>query len=567
MSRTLLLCTTLLISIGSISTIIAASEDDDDKKITLRAAIYPTVPFAFQDAENSQWTGFSIELAATLQNEAAKDNYTLTFVGDGNNIINDKEISGDDALNYISSSPEVCGSNCYDIILGIFLQTPDRASKATFLFPFLAHYLTGIIRKDGAYKTLEQVTSNSDALTCTTETWMEYSGFIPDIVCQDQGECYTRLKSGECDLFAAYVFQAGYRSTKYPDTFSELEFTKEKISDVNWVSIPMSMSLPARTTVMLNRWMFNAYKDGALGDLQEKYFGYRDDDYPKYFPKQMAVSSGIYRNKPQTFQNTDGEWIGIAFDSVDAIIAKAKDDGIDLAINIDTTYNGIVSDLDGELATGSSLQTIAPDCLGDTCHDMLLGAYTVNPSLSELVTFLPPHQSKFLTVVTRGEAGYQTIEQANTAGVSVCLCEGSYSAALLKSSIDNSVSCETQSDCYQMVADGQCYLTVDDFASALVQFSDYPGLYMTEKAVPGTLSYHALPMDTALDPTTKVALTLWQHEITSDIDLSRVGLKYLSSMAGSDSDPSLQKTSATMHSVQSIWWIGFVISFVEYVLL
>ena len=109
-------------------------------------------------------------------------------------------------------------------------------------------------------------------------------------------------------------------------------------------------------------------------------------------------------------------------------------------------------------------------------------------------------------------------------------------------------------------------MTVDDFASALVQSNNYPGLYMTEEAVPGTLSYHALPMDTALDPTTKVALTLWQHEITLDIDLSRVGLKYLA-MGESDSDPSLQKTSATIHSVQSIWWIGFVISFVEYVLL
>jgi hypothetical protein len=66
----------------------------------------------------------------------------------------------------------------------------------------------------------------------------------------------------------------------------------------------------------------------------------------------------------------------------------------------------------------------------------------------------------------------------------------------------------TQSDCYEMVADGQCVLTVDGIASTLVQVNEYPCLYVTEEVIPGTTDFNTFPMSTGLDPTTKVVLAL-----------------------------------------------------------
>ena len=49
--------------------------------------------------------------------------------------------------------------------------------------------------------------------------------------------------------------------------------------------------------------MYDVYAYGALEDLQEKWFGFKDDDFTTYFPKEMSVASGLYPNKPRAFQN------------------------------------------------------------------------------------------------------------------------------------------------------------------------------------------------------------------------------------------------------------------------
>jgi len=382
-----------------------------NKNITLRTAINPTEPFAFLDPENNNtWTGFSIDLASLLTKEALKDNYTLTFAGDGDSIL---EMSGDDSLQYISPN---CDENCYDIILGAYLQTAQRAANVTFLLPYSVDFLTPVVRSNDTYKTLEEVTANNGTI-CSTEL------FEFDIY----DTYYTLLKDGECDLFIAYRFEAWYRAAMNPELFKGLEVTGEILEDLNWVTIPTNMALPSETAVMLAKWMYAVYVGGGIGDLQEKWFGHRDDDFTKYFPKEMSVTSGVYRNKPQAYQAEDGKWVGIVFDSADSIIAKAKESGVDLTIDIDTSVNGIVSDFEGELGTPTgSLATVSPDCVGtqvylnakngEICHDMILGAYTMNPLRAELTTFLPPYQSIYLTVISQSKFGVKSIADANENG-------------------------------------------------------------------------------------------------------------------------------------------------------
>lgn len=64
-------------------------------------------------------------------------------------------MSGDDSLKHIS--PNCDDEKCYDIILGVYLQTAERAANVAFLPPFSPTYLTSIVKSDSAYKTLDEV--------------------------------------------------------------------------------------------------------------------------------------------------------------------------------------------------------------------------------------------------------------------------------------------------------------------------------------------------------------------------------------------------------------------------
>jgi len=137
------------------------------------------------------------------------------------------------------------------------------------------------------------------------------------------------------------------------------------------------------------------------------------------------------------------------------------------------------------------------------------------------------------------------------------LWEGSYAFNTVGPMVKNPKLCATQEECYEMVVDGHCVLTVDGIASAIVQANEYPGLYVTKEAIPNTeTEYNTFPMSTALDPTTKVALALWQHEATADIDLAMVGLEYLDTGDDDTSTPeSTDGTSSGGHVLQS-WFVG-----------
>jgi hypothetical protein len=60
----------------------------------------------------------------------------------------------------------------------------------------------------------------------------------------------------------------------------------------------------------------------------------------------------VYRNKPQSYQDeADGSWMGIVFEAAASITKSTEKGGVKLTIDIDTTKNGIVSDVKGEIGT------------------------------------------------------------------------------------------------------------------------------------------------------------------------------------------------------------------------
>ena len=208
-----------------------------------------------------------------------------------------------------------------------------------------------------------------------------------------------------------------------------LEITGEIVTDVNQATPwhyhrKLSLCYPSGCMMCMIMVHWKTYKRSGL-DL-------------KMMILQHASSIWfISEQASRAFQNEDGEWIGIAFDSADRIINKAKESGFDLTIDIDTSANGVVSDFEGDIGTPTgSLATVTPDYVGEqvylnakngeVCHDMILGAYTMTPARSELTTFLPPYQSIYLTVISQSKYGVQSIADTNADGTEVYLWSRSY---------------------------------------------------------------------------------------------------------------------------------------------
>ena len=83
----------------------------------------------------------------------------------------------------------------------------------------------------------------------------------------------------------------------------------------------------------------------------------------------ISLSAGFMEFGNFAKRGEDGTWSGFHFDLADLLVDKAAADGVTLDIAIDTT-NGVLSD---SFTYNEALATLAPDCAGDKCFDMILG--------------------------------------------------------------------------------------------------------------------------------------------------------------------------------------------------
>lgn len=414
------------------------------------------------------------------------------------------------------------------------------------------------LKENQHFKSIEDV-ANKNGTLCIPQLMQSYSGFatndtLPLVICgagdAQQVVCLDKLINGTCDMLVNYNQQAGSALLSYPqkDAIAMYDgITKNVSNDEKWLSMPLSPSLGAETTVMMSRWMYNAYKDGEMGKLQEKYFGFKND-FPQLFPEEINISSSVYRNPPHAYQKPDGSWEGIVFDAAANMTKAAAKYGIKLNIDVSTKEGDVVSDLPGDLGTPTgSLQTISPDCEEKNvspCFDMILGDYTINSlRQSGLATFTPPYINEFITTIRRKDGSFNTIDEANTEGGTVCLWKGSYAENIVGPSVDNPVECDDQDMCYNMVKEGLCDMTVDGNLSALARQVTDPELFETGVVVPNTLGYGAFPMTTSLDPAVQIAITYFMHDYTDGLDLMAIGDPYMT--LTSSSNPTNAPTSSS----------------------
>ena len=84
----------------------------------------------------------------------------------------------------------------------------------------------------------------------------------------------------------------------------------------------------------------------------------------------ISLSAGFIEFGNFAKRGEDGTWSGFLFDLADVLVDKAAADGVTLDIAIDTE-NGVLSDSDS-FTYNEALATLAPDCSGDACFDMIL---------------------------------------------------------------------------------------------------------------------------------------------------------------------------------------------------
>ncbi|KAL7553318.1 hypothetical protein ACHAWF_016595 [Thalassiosira exigua] len=520
------------------------SDAEGGEDVVLRAALYEQHLFVEFDEAQNKWVGYDVDVANLLAGEAAKDGYNLKFDINDDVLTDDNSKDANYGLDYlVAGCPESGEGKCYDMIIGSFERTGERQTEVVFTPPILVAYLKPIVKKGSGIASLEDVAGANGSL-CITEKDLLYSGFdlardAPEVstiqTCATPEDCLDMVLNGQCTLYMSYLLDSNLLVTR-DEKYQDLEIVDQVIpkkdgsSGFNWISFPLSPDLSAGMTALLSQWMYRLYKSGALGDLQDKHFGFRED-YSKYFPQEMSLTAGVYRNKPQAYQNDDGEWVGIVFDSAALLTEAAKKDGTNLNIVVDTR-KGIVSGYTGELGTPTgALAFVAPDCDTNStpvCFDMMLGAWSISPLRQALTTFTPPYMKSYVTTIRRPDGAYNTLQLANAAGAKVCLWAGSSMADAVTGMVQNPVECPTQDECYNMVKAGDCDMTVDDHASAVAREAQDPeGLFVTDVVVPGTTDYLAFPMKSNLDPTVQVAVTYWMHDYTSTLDLAAVGNEYL----------------------------------------
>jgi len=81
----------------------------------------------------------------------------------------------------------------------------------------------------------------------------------------------------------------------------------------------------------------------------------------------ISLSAGFIEFNKFAERGEDGTWGGFLFDLADLLVDKAAADGVTLDIAIDTE-NGVLSD---SFTYNEALATLAPDCAGDACFDMI----------------------------------------------------------------------------------------------------------------------------------------------------------------------------------------------------
>jgi ABC-type amino acid transport substrate-binding protein len=222
----------------------------------------------------------------------------------------------------------------------------------------------------------------------------------------------------------------------------------------------------------------------------------------------LVLKTAIMETAGFAERNADGEWTGVVIDVANALVEKAAADGVTLLIEIDTV-NGVLSDT---MTYNEALTTLDPDCTGDVCYDMILAdckcfnsclstyishsatwsnkemiqpsslweflyyllSHTFRSSLvydvkdfhtsdrSQIVTFPQPYAIAYMTTFKTSAGAYNSLEEANAGGGSVCIPTGTATLDSLNPITNTVVECDDNDDCIVKLKAGECDLWAAD---------------------------------------------------------------------------------------------------------
>lgn len=182
------------------------------------------------------------------------------------------------------------------------------------------------------------------------------------------------LKDGQCDLIADDVLH-GMAAIEADGTGILVATGERVLDDFSFHAWPMRSSLEPEVIQLMSTWMYDVVETGAVDDLVDTYFGAGATTQPIY-PESIILSSAVMRSIPFAYENDAGDWQGYLIDAVEILEKIAKEDGVDLSINVDF-QDGVLTDREGEAGTYDGALGVLE---GERAYDMIW-ATTTTPHL------------------------------------------------------------------------------------------------------------------------------------------------------------------------------------------
>lgn len=244
-------------------------------------------------------------------------------------------------------------------------------------------------------------------------------------------------------------------------------------------------------------------------------------------PKSIHINAGVLHAPPfaSVKYKTDGtiEFGGFQVELLQRLRAFAKEDNVTFSYDLEpspTQYD-------------EALAMVANDC--NTTHnpfhpqecqkfDVIIGDYYCNPARSVRVDFTPSWLRTTMSTIKyldkkESSIDYTTLTQANQAGATVCVPDGTYLMQVVMAKFPEAkyAQCGSSQECLDWLKEERCDLYADDELMLQYRQSIDPTLEVTREQF--NTQYLVWPMSTDLPPVETLLIKKWMYAAVSNATL------------------------------------------------
>jgi ABC-type amino acid transport substrate-binding protein len=155
--------------------------------------------------------------------------------------------------------------------------------------------------------------------------------------------------------------------------------------------------------------------------------------------------------------------------------------------------------------------------------DFVLGDYFITPERSQSFTFTPYFLATHMSTFRAPDGRFNSIEEANAGGGSVCVLKGTAMYDILDPVVNNIIACEpTFLVCVDdYLEKGVCDLVSDDvlYGLAAIHADEEETLVPTGENPVSDYAFYAFPLRSSLDPRIMQLMSRWIYQLVHNTDV------------------------------------------------